>query len=158
MRREPPKRQSVKPSVIRSELLRQHDDLRARMRVTRAVAERCLAGEDERDELRRLLTGLTDAVRAHNAREELLMGKVFPELDAWGPVRHEVMNEEHILEHEKLVNALIETNGHSDPKSAAKVALELFDQMTAHMEREEKVFLGADVLADDEPPPDAFGG
>ncbi|HSQ65469.1 MAG TPA: hemerythrin domain-containing protein [Polyangiaceae bacterium] len=148
----------MKPSDIRSELLRQHDDLRTRIRVTRAVAERCLAGEDLREELRRLLTALTDAIRAHNSREEALMSKVFPELDAWGPVRREVMVEEHILEHEKLVNALIETNGDSDPRPAAKVALELFDHMAAHMEREEKVFLGADVLTDEEPPPDAFGG
>ena len=148
----------MKPSDIRSELLRQHDDLRARMRVTRAVAERALAGEDVREELRRLLTALTDAMRAHNSREEALMSKVFPELDAWGPVRREVMVEEHILEHEKLVNALVETHPDSDPRPAAKVALELFEQMTAHMAREEKVFLGTDVLNDEEPPPDAFGG
>ncbi len=148
----------MKPSDIRSELLRQHEDLRARMRVTRAVAERCLAGEDVREELRRLLTSLTDAVRAHNSREEVLMSNVFPELDAWGPVRREVMNEEHILEHEKLVNALVETHADSDPRPAVKVALELFDQMTEHMAREEKVFLGTDVLNDEESPPDAFGG
>jgi hemerythrin len=148
----------VQPSAIRAELLHQHDDLRARIRSTRAVAERCLAGEDARAELRRHLTGLTDAVRAHNSREEQLMSSVFPELDAWGPIRHEVMNEEHVLEHEKLVSALIETSDDSDPKTAAKIALGLFDQMAAHMEREEKVFLGTDVLSDDEPPPDAFGG
>ncbi len=131
------------------------------------MTERCLhqrdsarAGDadDARDELKRLLTGLTDAVRAHNAYEEKLMAGVFPWLDAWGPIRHEVMNEEHILEHEKLVNALVETNGHSDAEQTARVVLDLFDQMARHMEREEKVFLSADVLADDELPPDAFGG
>ena len=36
----------VKPSDIRIELLRQHEELRARMRVLRGVTERCLAGED----------------------------------------------------------------------------------------------------------------
>ncbi len=128
------------------------------MRVTRAVAERCAQGEDAREELRRLLTNLTDAVRTHNAREELLMSKVFPDLDAWGPVRHEVMNEEHILEHETLVSALIGINASSDPKAAASTALEVFEALTSHMEREEKVFLSAEVLSDEEAPPDAFGG
>lgn len=148
----------MKPSDIRTELLLQHETLRDRIRVARAVAERCVAGEEARDELLALLTRLTDAVRAHNAREEELMSRVFPELDGWGPIRHEVMNEEHILEHEKLVNALIATNGHSSGATVARVALSLFDEMAAHMAREEKVFLGADVLSDDEPPPDAFGG
>jgi hemerythrin len=148
----------VKPSDIRIELLRQHEDLRARMRVLRAVTERCLAGEDGHAELRRLLTALTDAVRAHNAREEQLMSKVFPDLDAWGPVRHDVMNEEHIQEHEKLVNALVDMYAESDPKASARVVLTLFDEMTQHMEREEKAFLGENVLDDDEKPPDAFGG
>jgi len=148
----------MKPSTIRAELLRQHDDLRARIRVIRAVAERSLHGEDGREELRRQLTLLTDAVRKHNAREELLMSKVFPDLDAWGPVRHAVMDEEHIIEHEKLVAALIETSANPDPKAVAKTALELFDAMGVHMDREERVFLSDEVLSDEEPPPDAFGG
>ena len=145
-------------SDIRNELLKQHENLRARIRVLRAVAERCRAGEDVHGELKRLLTALTDAVRSHNAYEEQLMSKVFPWLDGWGPIRHEVMNEEHILEHESLVNALVEMNGEFDAKDAARRALVLFEQMQRHMDREEKVFLGADVLADDELPPDAFGG
>ncbi len=148
----------MNPSDIRTELLRQHEDLRARIRVLRAVTERCLAGENAHEELRRLLTGLTDAVRAHNAREEQLMAKVFPELDAWGPVRREVMNEEHILEHDVLVGALIDAYAASDAKAAARNVVGLFDEILAHMAREEKVFLAPEVLADDEAPPDAFGG
>ncbi len=86
------------------------------------------------------------------------MAQVFPELDAWGPTRHEVMNEEHILEHEKLVNALVDTYAESDARAVAHVVAGLFDELTRHMEREEKVFLGENVLGDDEKPPDAFGG
>ncbi len=148
----------MKRSDIRNELLKQHEGLRARIRLLRATTERCLAGEDALVELRRSLTGLTDAVRAHNAYEEQLMSQVFPWLDGWGPIRREVMNEEHILEHESLVNALVEMNGAFDAKDAGRRALALFDQMQRHMDREEKVFLGADVLADDEVTPDAFGG
>ncbi len=153
-----PYNEQVNPSDIRIELLRQHEDLRARMRVLRAVTERCLAGEGAHAELRRLLTGLTDAVRAHNAREEQLMSTVLPALDGWGPVRQEVMSEQHIEEHEKLVNALVDTYAESDPKAVARVVVGLFDEMTLHMEREESVFLGENVLNDDEKPPDAFGG
>jgi hemerythrin len=148
----------MKRSDIRNELLKQHEGLRARIRLLRGVTERCLAGEDALAELRRLLTGLTDAVRAHNAYEEHLMSQVFPWLDGWGPIRHEVMNEEHILEHESLVNALVEMNGEFDAKDAGRRALALFEKMQRHIDREEKVFLGADVLADDDLPPDAFGG
>lgn len=148
----------MKRSDIRNELLKQHEGLRARIRVLRGVAERCLAGEDAHAELRRLLTALTDAVRTHNSYEEHLMSSVFPWLDAWGPIRREIMNEEHILEHEGLVNALVEANATTDAKHAARVVISLFDQMTRHIDREEKVFLAADVLADEEAPPDAFGG
>lgn len=148
----------MKRSDIRNELLKQHQSLLARIRVLRGVAERCLAGEDAHAELRRLLTALTDAVRAHNAYEEELMSGVFPWLDAWGPIRREIMNEEHILEHEGLVNTLVETNATGDAKQAARLVNSLFDQMVRHIEREEKVFLAADVLADEEAPPDAFGG
>lgn len=138
-------------SAIRAALLRDHDDLRARMRVIRAIA-------GNRDELRRLLTMLTDAVRKHNAREEAMLAKVFPDLDAWGPVRRSIMDEEHILEHERLVDALVETAANEDPAAAANIALRLFEKMEAHMAREERVFLSEEVLTDEDVPPDAFGG
>ncbi len=148
----------MKPSEIRAELLAQHADLRAQMTATRDAAERCLRGDDAADELRSCIAGLTQASRAHNAREEELMSTVFPELDAWGVQRQEVMNEEHVAEHVELVAALVAAYAKGDPKALAQTAIDVVTELAEHMDREEKVFLGRDVLSDSGFPPDGFGG
>lgn len=146
-----------KPSEIRTELLGQHADLRAKMKAARELANRC-HHEDAREALRDSLSRVADALRMHNKREEELMRDVFPELDAWGPIRAEIMAEEHVGEHNHLYEALMTASTTAVAKEAASAAMTLFDQIEKHMAREEKVFLGEDVLSDDGVIPDMFGG
>ena len=58
------------PSQIRDELLSQHQGLRGRLEVTRAVVERWAKGEVPQAHVRSELAGLSDALRTHNLTEE----------------------------------------------------------------------------------------
>lgn len=124
----------------------------------RALAERSVKGEDVRDPLHHALVHLASLLRAHNQREEELMKDVFPTLDAWGPIRKEIMLEEHVEEHQQVVDALMTASSAPDAVEAAKKTIKLFDRLLGHMAREEKVFLSEDVLSDEGVPPDWFGG
>ena len=145
----------MKPSEIRAELLTQHEDLRARIDEARRLIDRQARGDES--DLHGSLVRLTDVVRLHNAREEELMRDVFPTLDAWGPTRAEVMHEGHVHEHEALFASLVAARDASSGESLASVR-KLLDDMLAHMDREEKVFLCKEVLCDDGVVPDYFGG
>lgn len=145
----------MKPSEIRAELLAQHAGLRARMAEVRKSVERRRGGEDA--DLGEPLVELFDAMHAHNAREEQLMRDVFPTLDMWGPVRNEVMLEEHVLEHKKLIDSLSAARDGVDGASLDLVLASL-DKLASHMEREEEAFLGEEVLSDDGAEFDFSGG
>lgn len=148
----------MRPSQIRRELLDQHLALRTLMADAGRIAHRCEDGEAAKEELRHALVRLTDLFRMHNRREEELLRDVFPNLDAWGPVRAQVMVEEHVDEHSDLFQALMAAASTDDAHAAAAKAKALFDRIVVHMDREEKVFLNGEVLSDDATPPDSFGG
>ena len=147
----------MKPSEVRSELIAQHARLRSLILRAREVADRC-ARTQATNELHDTLAEIADAVRMHNLCEEALLRDVFPTLDGWGPVRAEVMNDEHVAEHRQVYEALLVASTTADAAVAAGKAHELFDRMFSHMEREERVLLAEDVLSDEELPPDEFGG
>jgi hypothetical protein len=137
----------MKLSDIRRELLEQHHQIRALMAGTRAHAERVLSGEGSGDELRASLTRLANAVRAHNVREEELLGDIIQSLDAWGPARAAVMTDEHAKEHTRLHAALLDLR--STEQTSVDSVLALVALMRDHMDREEQIFLHQDVLCDD---------
>jgi len=148
----------MKPSELRIELMQEHADLRAKIEETRAAADRCQNGEDAREQLRGCLSRLGDAVRMHNQHEEEVMREVVPWLDGWGPTRKALMLEAHVREHQDVYSSLMAASENSEAYVAAAAALKLIDQMLGHMAHEEKVFLGEDVLNDDDAMPDSFGG
>src|SRR5262245_37509968 len=76
---------SMTLTAIRDELMGQHARLREVAAATRAAAERARAGEaGAREELGRHLGQLAEALEAHNLREEVLLGAIIRDLDAWG--------------------------------------------------------------------------
>ncbi len=137
----------MKASEIRAELLEQHAQIRALAEQAREAATR--AGAGSRDELRRSVTRLGEVLRAHNLREEEALREIVRTIDAWGPVREEIMDEEHVAEHLELQAALFGTNAASDAETAATVVLSVLVRILAHMTHEEAVILSADVLRDD---------
>lgn len=140
----------MKASQMRAELCEEHAQLRAMIDVVRRLAARPSQGTAGREALRGAVVQLADALRRHNLREEELLGGIIPTVDAWGPVRAEIMDEEHVAEHEELYAALLGQDG--QPVES------LLDRVLDHMAREEAAFLNEDVLRDDVIVTDYFGG
>jgi iron-sulfur cluster repair protein YtfE (RIC family) len=138
----------MKLESIRIELLGQHEQLRATMRDVRALLARAARGEAVGGEVRQGLTRLEEQLRTHNLREEDLLRDVVPKLDAWGPARAEIMDEQHAAEHEALYGSLERLRAASPEKVGEELAT-LFGRLLAHMDREEGTFLGEDLLKDD---------
>lgn len=143
---------------IRIELLGQHANLRTLIEAARKAASLWRTGQVASKELHERLRLLAETSHAHSEREELLLRGVIPTVDAWGAVRADIMDEEHLLEHRELSAALSRADTLVDPVGAASAVLLCLDQMLGHMEREEKAFLNEKVLNDDFMPADAFGG
>lgn len=141
-------------SEIRAELLQQHADLRARIQEARQAAEGQRV-DGSRDELRAALLRLAEALRKHNRREEELLREILPTVDAWGPVRAELMLEEHVQEHDAIYETLVDAGAAPD---ARPLVARLVDALLEHMAREEKTFLTEAVLCDDGIVRDYFGG
>ena len=138
----------MKPSEIRRELLDQHAEIQRRLEAARIA---------EPQHLHSALVRLADYLRVHNLREEELMTDIFPQLDAWGMIRAEVMVGEHLEEHRELWEAVLDTSETTDPTAAASKTRALCERIHEHMLREEKVFLNDEVLTD-EANLDYFGG
>jgi hypothetical protein len=136
----------MRPSEMRAELLDQHEKLRSLIDELREVAARVEDGRSLESAMQEGLGRLAGAVREHNASEEALLKEFISTVDAWGPVRVDLMGEEHYLEHAELRDALhrIRVGPTSLPRLVA-----LFERLLEHMEIEESTFLGEDVLKDD---------
>jgi hypothetical protein len=146
------------PSQIREELLSQHEGLRQRLESTRAVVDRWANGEVQQAQVRAELAGLSDALRTHNLVEERTLRELIRNVDAWGPVRVEIMDESHIDEHRDLFDALHVISLAQDGREALAELERFRGRLLGHMEREEAGFLNASVLRDDQVVIDAQGG
>ena len=150
----------MKLSEIRADLLREHGGLSATLREAASAATRWQSGQDARSELHGCLGRLLEQLRAHNTHEEEVLRKILPTIDAWGKARAEKMLSEHIVEHAALQETLIGASNAADVEVAVRAVLQLVEQLTEHMALEEKAFLSAELLNDDETvqPTDSFGG
>ena len=138
----------MKPSEIRGELLHQHAQIRIMMDVTLTIAKSARVGAPGRGDLQGCLVRLADALRTHNQREEALLRDLIPSVDAWGPARAGIMNEEHTREHARLDAALLGVP-RTPVEFAAAGIVALVGLIREHTDREEAAFLGEDVLRDD---------
>jgi hemerythrin HHE cation binding domain-containing protein len=139
----------MSPSEIRDELLEQHASLRAMIEDVRWVAGRAHESDGKPGELQDHMRRLALAFRAHNRREEEVLKGFLVSVDAWGPVREEIMSEEHVAEHVELYAALVDMNMTARSAIAAGALAAGLDRMLDHMAREEIAYLGEDVLRDD---------
>ncbi len=140
----------MKPSQIRTELLEEHGRLRSLVDGVRRTDAAASGDPARREELRAAVVQLADELRRHNLREEELLRGIIPSVDAWGKVRKEILDEEHVSEHRELYGALL---GVQRGSLAA-----VLDRVLAHMEREERTVFAEDVLRDDVVVVDHFGG
>ena len=145
------------PSQVRSELLRQHADLRQLMEAAREIARRVREGESLRRQLQASTLRLADALNAHNRREEELL----PALTAdggWAPADPEGVNQRHFEEHKTLHGALVEVSTEPNAGWVAGHLVLALDTLLEHMANEERTFLHHSLLHDDEPDTDPYGG
>jgi hypothetical protein len=134
---------------IRDELLSQHANLRQIIdELHRSAGVGVpVAGTD--GEVAAHVVRLARALREHNRREETLLRGVLGSVDAWGPVREEIMNEEHAAEHEELGAALWSATVGPESGMTGGALVDLLERVLEHMAREERVFLSSDVLKED---------
>ena len=145
------------PGEIRNEMLGQHTEMRAMIARATELIGRLRAGEHVRLALQETLGTLADAAHAHNAREEELLRDIIPNVDAWGPARATVMDEQHKLEHQAL-HAALQSSVNDDDDAACAATETLLNRMLRHMDREEEAFLSEEVLRDDTVITNYFGG
>jgi hypothetical protein len=148
----------VTPNEIRVELQGQHSDLRRTIEEVRQAVGRVQGDDVMRADLRVALGRLSRGLREHNRREEALLGAFLLTVDDRGPVREQVMNEEHAAEHIELCDAFVDANVVSDRGIGQGTLVALLDRVLEHMAREERYFLCEEVLNDDRPIADYFGG
>jgi hypothetical protein len=140
----------MKPSEIRDELLSQHRGLRAHLDSAREVAERWARGEATRSDVRDELAGLADALRRHNLREERALGDLIRTMDPAGPARAAIMDDEHVGEHREMSDTLVRLTRAADPGEGGRELQNFCTRLLDHMTWEEKAFLNAMVLQDDD--------
>jgi hypothetical protein len=134
---------------IREELLSQHACLRGRLEVLHGVAERWANGLASQADVRNELAALLDALRIHNIVEERTLRELVSSVDAWGPVRVEVMDASHVGEHRDLFDAMHALGLSHDSSETLREVERLADSIDGRMAEEEEAFLNETVLRDD---------
>jgi len=131
----------VHPSKLLTELMKQHEAIRAIMDRCEALADELDDGRGDPSQLTREVAKLRLAFDAHNRFEEQLLRPVLREIDAFGDVRIDRMIADHIGEH----HAVREQLG-DGPTAMLRSAI---DTLRVHLQAEERYFLSSKVLRDD---------
>ena len=132
----------------RTTLQRQHAMLRALISTVREAAVAVLEGSDAA-ELRLRIGELTTELESHMTTEEALLEPVLERIDAWGPIRLDLMHAEHA--HQRGVMALLRSRGADalQPEPLARRTLQLLEEILSDMAAEDRDILDANVLRDD---------
>jgi hypothetical protein len=139
----------MKLSQIRNELVAEHVALKQEAAAIEAEVQRILAGEPSIGELRVAVERFAEKLSAHNHHEEALLREELRHIDAWGPQREALMDEDHAAEHEALVRSLNDAAHIASSKEVALRVHAMVERVVAHMRREEKEILHPDLLRDD---------
>ena len=128
----------------------QHQHLRRVIVAVRQAALEVLGAEsDDSSELRARIGTLRDEMERHLTTEEALLEPVLERIDAWGPVRLDLLRAEHA--HQRAVLGLLR----SDRAAAlpalllARRVIGLLDDIGADMDAEDRDLLDPRVLRDD---------
>jgi hypothetical protein len=147
----------MKTSQIREILLAEHAHLRERMDDVRSVAVQT-RGRERRIALRAAVERLAHELHEHTLNEERILRGLLRSVDAWGPVREEIMDQRHLAEHRELAAAAVEAIVVSDASVESGILSGILDRILEHMAVEEVVLLGDDVMGDHDPAIDQFTG
>jgi hypothetical protein len=129
-------------------LLQQHGGLRKTIEAARIAARTALASPGSGAELQAAVAALEREMLAHLADEERILEPILEAIDAWGPVRLDLLRAEHA--HQRAVLAIL--TGHGAWPAAWVVAgrtVALCDDLIADMDFEELELLSEKLLRDD---------
>ena len=134
----------------RTTLELQHRSLRALVAQVRRAAVDVLDGAvEDSKELRNQIGALRLELEDHLATEEALLGPVLERIDAWGPVRLDLMRAEHA--HQRAILAVLRSDRAAAlaPELLARRVLGLLEDILADMDAEDRDLLDEKVLCDD---------
>ncbi len=137
-----------KPSEVRAKILAEHVALREHLAGLDEIADRLAAGEAALDAAREAATALHRALMAHVKDEEALLIPALEEADGFGPARVEVLQREHVEQHEILDALLREIDAAPGAAELESRVRELVRRIREDMAHEEEVHLSAAVLKD----------
>ena len=132
-------------------LTAQHDRLRVLIGALRSAAGSVLAAEDIEalqliGRLRRAVEELELQFYAHLASEEATLEPILSRIDAWGPIRLDLLRAEH--GHQRAVLAAMRV-AEGAPYSIARRAASLAEDLLADIAAEERDLLAPELLRDD---------
>jgi hypothetical protein len=134
----------------RQTLHAQHQQLRGVIAEVREAALEVLGtGPDECAALRMRISVLRDDMERHLTTEEALLGPVLERIDAWGPVRLDLLRADHA--HQRAVLSVLRSDRAAalSPLVLSRRVLGLLDDIIADMEAEDRDLLDPRVLRDD---------
>jgi iron-sulfur cluster repair protein YtfE (RIC family) len=129
-------------------LCAQHGHLRQTVAAAQQAARELLARRGSAANLQAAVASLEDELRVHLADEERLLEPILATIDAWGPVRLELLRAEHA--HQRAVLAVL-TGPTASPAAplVAERMLSLCADVLDDMESEERELLNEKVFRDD---------
>ena len=141
----------VFPSMVRSQVLEQHVELRALLEHVKGASASpdTVTGEPDPD---RLITAARELHRrfiAHLAFERAVLTPVFAVLDAWGPERVQQLEGEHSAQREHLDALLARFDSGANVRELSVALRDLAEELLADMEEEELGCLRASLLSAD---------
>lgn len=133
------------PGEIRDQLIAQHDELRARIDAARLASEKWACGEVPPSHVRKALSELADALRAHNLHEERALQDLIRSMDPWGPALEELMDDGHVREHRNMLDALAQVSDARDPREGGRQLEKFCERVLDHMTWEERALLNVSL-------------
>jgi iron-sulfur cluster repair protein YtfE (RIC family) len=132
-------------------LIAQHEQLRGLIARMRSAAGRLLSADGEGavqllQELRCAVDELQANFYAHLLTEEAILEPILLRIDAWGPIRLDLLRAEH--SHQRAVLAALRS-AEVDAYSVARRAAALAEELLVDMDAEERDLLAPELLRDD---------
>lgn len=131
------------PSAVRKIILDEHAILKNKL----AEIEKRISLKNYSD-LTSLLKDFTQFFLKHIDHEDKILRPVLKDLDAWGDVRVDQMNEEHALQRDEIrrLNLMLSTHR---PEEYLTSIQKFIGEIYLDIQKEEKECLNPDVLKDD---------
>lgn len=139
----------MNPSQVRARILDGHRVLRDQLTKLEAEVDALARNEVHVESVTATARWLLAELTAHTQLEDDVLAPALRELDAWGPVRANMLLEHHEQQRGDLGRLLSIYNQPQDPQLIAEITLALIADIRADMHHEETGLLTATLLRDD---------